>query len=106
MSDQRHWSIADARELACTKGAREVVDALLARRTDAQTPAAWISVPSRAELVDRADEIDRLLEGGADLPLAGVPFAVKDNIDVAGVATTAGCPEFAYVPTSSAPVVA
>ena len=42
---------------------------------------------------------------GADLPLAGVPFAVKDNIDVAGVATTAGCAEFAYVPERSAPVV-
>ncbi len=39
-------------------------------------------------------------------PLWGVPFAVKDNIDVAGLPTTAACPEFAYVPKASAPVVA
>lgn len=43
--------------------------------------------------------------GATDGPLAGTTFAVKDNIDVAGVPTTAGCPSFAYTPTRSAPVV-
>jgi allophanate hydrolase len=41
----------------------------------------------------------------ADLPLYGVPFAIKDNIDLAGIPTTAACPEFAYIPTHSATVV-
>lgn len=39
------------------------------------------------------------------LPLYGVPFAIKDNIDLARIPTTAGCPEFAYTPTESAFVV-
>jgi allophanate hydrolase len=42
----------------------------------------------------------------SDGPLAGRRLAVKDNIDVAGFATTAGCPGFAYTPTESAAVVA
>jgi allophanate hydrolase len=41
----------------------------------------------------------------ADLPLYGIPFAIKDNIDLAGVPTTAACPEFAYTPKKSATVV-
>ncbi|MEM9398726.1 MAG: allophanate hydrolase [Verrucomicrobiota bacterium] len=40
-----------------------------------------------------------------DLPLFGVPFAIKDNIDLAGIPTTAACPEFAYTPEKSAFVV-
>ncbi|MFF8802642.1 MULTISPECIES: allophanate hydrolase [unclassified Methylobacterium] len=39
-------------------------------------------------------------------PLWGVPFAVKDNLDVAGVPTTAACPDFAFVPSETAPAIA
>ncbi len=38
-------------------------------------------------------------------PLYGIPFAIKDNIDLAGVPTTAACPEYAYMPEDSAFVV-
>jgi allophanate hydrolase len=62
----------------------------------------WISLVPEAELLARARFLD-----GADpgLPLYGVPFAVKDNIDVARMATTAGCPGFAHEPEQSARVV-
>lgn len=64
---------------------------------------AWISlVPwSRIE-----DWLAQLRAARADLPLYGIPFAIKDNIDLAGVATTAACPAFAYQPAQSAFVVA
>jgi len=47
----------------------------------------------------------RALPAEPGLPLYGVPFAIKDNIDLAGIATTAACPGFAYIPTDSATVV-
>ncbi len=48
----------------------------------------------------RVDEIE-----GKDLPLYGIPYVVKDNIDVAGLPTTAACPDFSYDPAESATVV-
>jgi allophanate hydrolase len=60
----------------------------------------WISLADETDAVARAKAID------VALPLAGVPFAVKDNIDVAGLPTTAGCPSFAFTPQRSASVVA
>lgn len=43
--------------------------------------------------------------GAENLPLFGVPFAIKDNIDLAGVPTTAACPAFSYVPATHATIV-
>ena len=59
----------------------------------------WITLADREAAVERARTVDPAL------PLAGVPFAVKDNIDVAGMPTTAGCPAFAYIPGRTATVV-
>src|SRR6185436_18950204 len=56
-------------------------------------------------LADRDAAIRRARDVDPALPLAGVPFAVKDNIDVAGLPTTAGCPAFSYMPERSATVV-
>jgi allophanate hydrolase len=66
--------------------------------------AIWIGGPCAERLIAQAAALDG--KDPASLPLYGVPFAVKDNIDVAGLPTTAGCPAFAYTPSVSAPVVA
>ncbi|GGB75004.1 allophanate hydrolase [Blastomonas aquatica] len=72
---------------------------------DAVQPQIWISRASPEELIVAARAIDARVAAGEVLPLAGVPFAVKDNIDVAGFETTAACPAFAYQPNASATVV-
>ena len=72
---------------------------------DAVQPQIWISRASPDALIEAARAIDARIAAGEVLPLAGVPFAVKDNIDVAGFETTAACPAFAYTPNGSATVV-
>ncbi len=62
----------------------------------------WIHVIPEEEAIARAESLGSFRD---DLPLYGVPFAIKDNIDLAGVPTTAGCPEYAYDPAKSASVV-
>jgi allophanate hydrolase len=72
---------------------------------DAVQPQVWISRASREDLLAAARAVDARVAAGEDLPLAGVPFAVKDNIDVAGFETTAACPAFAYEPENDAGVI-
>jgi allophanate hydrolase len=85
-----------------------VAEATLARIAayDAVQPQVWIARLSPDAVRAYAQAVDARVAAGQDLPLAGVPFAIKDNIDLAGVATTAGCPDFSYPPESSAFVVA
>ena len=63
----------------------------------------WIRRLTLDELLAYA----KALEGKdpATLPLYGIPFAIKDNIDLAGIPTTAACPDYAYTPHASATVV-
>jgi allophanate hydrolase len=71
---------------------------------------AWISLASAAQLELQLAELQMLLDAAqgdrSQLPLYGVPFAIKDNIDAAGWPTTAACPEFAYEAPADATVVA
>ncbi len=63
----------------------------------------WTALVPLDAALARAEALARL--GRANLPLYGVPFSVKDNIDVRGLPTTAGCPAFAHLPEKSATVV-
>ncbi|HSD43697.1 MAG TPA: allophanate hydrolase [Burkholderiales bacterium] len=82
---------------------RDVVAGVLDRIAARGDDKVWIRLAPRGALQARAAALE--LIAPADLPLYGVPFAIKDNIDCAGEPTTAGCPEFAYTPDESAPVV-
>ena len=82
------------------------VMATIADRMERCDPAAFIHKASRAELLAEAEALVERAPDPSSLPLWGLPFAVKDNIDVAGLPTTAACPNFAYHPEANAPVVA
>jgi allophanate hydrolase len=82
---------------------RQVIDEVLKRIAVAGDDKVWISRVPDATLRAQTDTLDR--QGDKSQPLFGIPFAVKDNIDIAGLATTAACPGYAYQPKDSAEVV-
>src|SRR5947209_9449797 len=69
-----------------------------------EDPALFISLRDEAGVLAEAAALEA--KDARDLPLYGIAVAIKDNIDVAGLPTTAGCPAFAYHPTQDATVVA
>jgi allophanate hydrolase len=80
-----------------------VAEEVLRRIAAAGNDGVWISrVPDNALLAEA-----RALEarGPEAAPLYGLPCAIKDNIDVAGLPTSCACPDFSYTPATSAPVV-
>ncbi|WP_146592305.1 allophanate hydrolase [Puniceibacterium confluentis] len=82
---------------------KDVVAQVLARIAAVNDPGIFLARPTEAELFAEAAALG---DFDASKPLWGVPFAVKDNIDVAGYETTAACPAFAYTPDADAFVVA
>ena len=69
-------------------------------------PEVWITLRPAAEALAEAAAIDAAVAAGQQLPLAGLVAAVKDNIDVAGLPTTAGAPSYEYQPARDATSVA
>jgi allophanate hydrolase len=90
-----------------TSSAVAVAEETLARLAayDAVQPQIWISRIAPDAYLAAARALDARIAAGEQLPLAGVPYAAKDNIDVAGFETTAACPAFAYRPEASAGVI-
>ena len=81
----------------------EVIEQLLSARAAQPDRREWIARLPSASVRERARELSS--RAPDSLPLYGIPFAVKDNIDLESVPTTVGCPEYAYTPAVSAPVV-
>ncbi|MBP5940678.1 allophanate hydrolase [Streptomyces acidiscabies] len=82
------------------------VRAAYARIHAVDRPEIWITLRPQAEVEAEAQALETRLASGEHLPLAGQLLAVKGNIDVAGIPTTAACPSYAYDPPADAPVVA
>lgn len=105
-TNKQEWLTTKRLENAYRSGLlspRDVVASIFKRITEADNPNVWIHLLSEAELepyLERLDSVDP-----ESLPLYGIPFAIKDNIDLVGVPTTAACPAYAYTPEYSAPVV-
>jgi allophanate hydrolase len=81
------------------------VAAAYRRIAEVDRPEVWITLRPESEVAAEAATLARRLAAGECLPLAGVLVAVKDNIDVAGLPTTAACPEFAYLPEMTAAAI-
>jgi len=99
-------AIADAVSTSASS-AVAVIEETIARLAyyDTIQPQIWINRVAPEDLLAAARAVDARVAAGEVLPLAGVPFAAKDNIDVAGLDTTAACPAFAYRPDASATVI-
>lgn len=80
-----------------------VVIGILERIAGRGDDKVWIHLLPRDELLAIAKGLE--VTDPASKPLFGVPFAIKDNLDLAGHPTTAGCPSYAYTPDKSATVV-
>jgi allophanate hydrolase len=77
----------------------EIYDRIAARAHD----KTWLHLVPREQALAAAAALKNVPR---DAPLWGIPFAIKDNIDLAGAPTTAACPDFSYVAAESAIVVA
>ncbi|MEW1912190.1 allophanate hydrolase [Kitasatospora sp. NPDC085895] len=92
--------------MSAVVAAVERVRRAYARIAAADRPEVWIDLRPQAEAEAEAALVDARVAAGEHLPLAGTVCAVKGNIDVAGLPTTAGCPGYAHLPERDAPAVA
>lgn len=88
------------------KHINELLDGIRHGFQESKDPA-WISVASDQKMSEQFSYLESLVKdkGIAQLPLYGIPFAIKDNIDALGWETTAACPDFVFEPKKNATVV-
>jgi allophanate hydrolase len=91
--------------LAAAGSSTRQAAAFLERLAAYPDQAVWISRCTAAQIDEQLEAAKARQAAGHDMPLLGVPFGVKDNIDVAGLPTTAACKAFASNPTADAPAV-
>ena len=105
MSGERSLLISELRAgyLAQRFTPLEVLEEALATIAAAPNRNVWITLLDRERVLPYAKAL--MTKDPRTLPLYGIPFAIKDNIDLDNVPTTAGCPDYAYLPKTSAPVV-
>jgi len=84
----------------------DVVRTIYKRIDSAGNDGVWISLTPFEAALKRARELESLTQLEREkLPLYGIPFNVKDNIDANGLPTTAACPSFSYLPETASPVI-
>ncbi len=95
----------DALRAAYAAGTRpaEVIDEIFKRLDAVNDPGIFIHLCDRDSLRAQAEALGKY---DPDVPLWGIPYAAKDNIDVAGIETTVACPAFAYTPKEDAFLIA
>jgi allophanate hydrolase len=100
MQVSQHLSISHLRHQYQTGQSTpfQVLQSIYAHIAVYNDPAVWIYLAPLANSL-------AMISDRSDLPLWGIPFAIKDNLDWAGISTTAGCPAFAYTPDRSATVI-
>ena len=96
-------SVREARRLGMKADA--LVDESCRRASAAAGDGVFTALVPRECAVGRAGELQRSADDGANLPLLGMTFAVKDNIHVAGMATTSNCPGLSIMPQETAHAV-
>jgi len=84
---------------------RAVLETVLKRIAAYRDRSVWIHRLSSEAVLVRADDVAQRRAAGEKLPLFGIPFAIKDAIDVAGYPTTAGCPAYCHTAERTAPAV-
>jgi allophanate hydrolase len=83
---------------------RQAAEAAIAADAAHADPALWIHRRADADILAEAAALEA--EGPQGRPLWGLSYAVKDNIDAAGLPTTAACPDYAFTPATDAFTVA